>query len=142
LEGALEKKCFDEVMVQEIEPRLGLEKPVILYDYPASMAALSRLKPTNPRLAERFEIYAGRLELANGFSELNNAAEQRARFERDRQERQKIQKPVYPMPERFIKALELLPDSAGIAMGLDRLVMLFADRSEIDQVVTFTPEEL
>jgi len=82
------------------------------------------------------------LELANGFSELNNAAEQRARFERDRQERQKIQKPVYPMPERFIKALELLPDSAGIAMGLDRLVMLFADRSEIDQVVTFTPEEL
>jgi lysyl-tRNA synthetase class 2 len=142
MNAALEKGLFEELMVREIEPHLGIFRPTVLYDYPAPLAALARLRPDNSDLAERFEIYMGGVELANGFTELTDAQEQRERFERDRQERQRMGKAVYPMPEKFLNALENMPDAAGIALGLDRLVMIFADTSKIDDVVCFTPEEL
>jgi len=142
LESAITKGCFSEVMVREIEPSLRQTGPTFLYDYPASFAALARLKPDEPEFAERFEIYMGGLELANGFSELIDAEEQRARFEMDQRHRHDLGKKGYPMPERFLKSLEHMPDAAGIALGIDRLTMIFADRPMIDDVVAFTPEEV
>jgi len=142
LERALEEGCFDQIMVEEIEPNLGMTRPTFLYDYPAAMAALARLKPGNRALAERFEIYIAGLELANGFSELNDPVEQRARFEGDLQIRGAEGKETYPMPERFLKSLEHMPDAAGIALGVDRLAMLFTGALKIDDVVPFTPEEV
>jgi len=142
LEEAMERRCFDDVMVREIEPNLISMGPVFLYDYPAPFAALARLKPDDPEFAERFEIYIGGLELANGFSELTDSKEQRARFERDHKQRHDGGKETYPMPESFLNCLEYMPDAAGVAVGVDRLAMIFADKSKIDEVVTFTPEEL
>ena len=142
LERALEEGCFDPVMVEEIEPNLGTISPTFLYDYPASMAALARLKPGNMALAERFEIYIAGLELANGFSELNDPVEQRARFVRDLQIRDDEGKETCPMPERFLRSLEHMPDAAGIALGVDRLAMFFSGALKIDEVVPFTPEEV
>jgi len=141
-ETAISRGIFDKIMVEKIEPNLGVTRPTILYDYPAPLAALARLKPGNKMVAERFEIYFAGLELANGFSELSDAREQRTRFERDRKQRSDLDKKVYPMPEKFLKALEKMPRAAGIALGVDRLAMIFADRSRIDDVVTFTPEEV
>jgi len=141
-ELALNRGCFDEVMVNEIEPHLGINTPTFLYDYPAPLAALARLRPDHQGLAERFEIYVGGVELANGFSELTDAQEQRARFERDQQQRRNLGKQVYPMAERFLKSLGHLPEAAGIALGVDRLAMIFADRPKVDDVVAFTPEEV
>ena len=129
-------------MVRDIEPRLGLDRPAFLYDYPAPLGALARLKSENPDYAERFEIYMGGLELANGFSELTDAAEQRDRFERDRQKRKSMGKEIYPMPEKFLRSLKRMPAAAGIAMGVDRLAMIFSENVKIDNVVSFTPEEL
>jgi lysyl-tRNA synthetase class 2 len=142
METALETGCFDEVMVNEIEPHLGVTKPVFLYDYPASLAALARLRRDNREIAERFEIYAAGLELANGFSELADAREQRARFERDCQQRRLSGKPVYQIPKKFLESLDYMPQAAGIALGIDRLAMILTDRTKIDDVVAFTPEEV
>jgi lysyl-tRNA synthetase class 2 len=142
LDQALETDSFDQTMVTEIEPHLGITTPTFLLDYPASLAALARLKPTSPSVAERFEIYVGGMELANGFSELNDAHEQRLRFEKELQQREFAGKCVSPMPERFLSALTRMPEAAGIALGLDRLVMIFADAGSIDEVVAFTPEEV
>jgi lysyl-tRNA synthetase class 2 len=142
VERALALKRFDEVMVQEIEPYLGTPKPTFLYDYPAELAALARLKKNDPGLAERFEIYMGGLELANAFSELTDVSEQKARFERERLKRERLGKTVYPLPERFLEALAHMPDSVGIAFGLDRLAMVFTDAEKIDEVISFSPEEL
>ena len=141
-ELALNRGCFDEVMVNEIEPHLGINTPTFLYDYPAPLAALARLRPDHQGLAERFEIYVGGVELANGFSELTDEQEQRARFEREQQLRRNLGKQVYPMAERFLKSLGHLPEAAGIALGVDRLAMIFADRAKVDDVVAFTPEEV
>ncbi|MCJ7810348.1 MAG: EF-P lysine aminoacylase EpmA [Desulfobulbaceae bacterium] len=142
LKEALEKDLFEEVMVEEIEPHLGWGKPTFLFDYPASMAALARLRKDNRAVAERFEIYVGGLELANGFSELNDAEEQRTRFEEERRKRAASQRPVYPVPEKFLDALPSMPDAAGIALGIDRLAMILTDATSIDQVVAFVPETL
>jgi len=142
LENALENACFDETMVREIEPHLDTKGPTFLYDYPAEFAALARLRPDYPEFAERFEIYIGGLELANGFSELTDSGEQRDRFEKERQKRRNLGKECYPMPENFLKALVHMPEAAGVAIGVDRLAMIFADRPTIDDVVTFIPEEL
>jgi len=141
LQTAIEKACFDEIMVNEIEPHLGLNRPVFLYDFPASMASLARLKPDNPEIAERFEIYLAGLELANAFSELTDPQEQRARFEKDHRHRQNSGKQVYPMAEMFLKSLAHMPEAAGIALGVDRLAMIFTNSLKIDDVVSFTPEE-
>jgi lysyl-tRNA synthetase class 2 len=139
---ALKENRFDEVMGLDIEPQLGIDKPVFLYDYPAACGALARLKPEDRRLAERFELYIGGLELCNAFTELNDGNEQRARFDAERELRRQAGLTVYPMPESFLEALKDMPDAAGNALGIDRLVMLFADTTEIDDVVAFTPEEL
>jgi lysyl-tRNA synthetase class 2 len=139
---ALEKDLFDEIMVQDIEPKLGLSKPTFIYDYPAPRGALARLKQEDPTVAERFELYMGGLELANGFSELVDSEEQRKRFLVENENRQACGKPIYSIPDRFLAELEDMPPSAGIALGVDRLVMVFWDAKTIDEVVAFTPEEL
>ncbi len=139
---ALAKNCFEEVMVNEIEPHLGAARPLFLYDYPAELGALARIKPENPMVAERFELYVAGLELCNGFSELTDPVEQRKRFEAEQKIRKSYHKPVYPMPQNFLTALNDMPASAGNALGIDRLVMLLADTTEIDDVVAFVPEEL
>ncbi len=142
LDEAMERGCFDACMLEEIEPHLGIGKPTFLYDYPASMAALSRLKPSDRSVAERFELYMGGVELANAFSELTDAVEQRKRFQHERAERKKLGKEAYPVPEKFLEALGLMPEAGGIALGIDRLAMIFSDSRTIDEVVAFTPEEL
>lgn len=142
MENALEEDCFEEILVNEIEPNLGSPAPLFLYDYPASHGALARLKHQDESLAERFELYMAGIELCNGFSELNDPAEQRARFEKEQQLRKSLGHPVYPMPLKFLAALKDMPDACGNALGIDRLAMLFCNSAEIDDVVAFTPEEL
>jgi lysyl-tRNA synthetase class 2 len=139
---ALEQNLFDEMVVQDIEPRLGLIKPTFIYDYPAERGALARIKQEDPTVAERFELYIGGLELANGFSELVDSEEQRRRFHMENENRHSFGKPIYSMPDKFLAELDHMPPSAGIALGVDRLVMVFLDIKTIDEVVAFTPEEL
>jgi lysyl-tRNA synthetase class 2 len=142
MDTAMATDCFDEVMALEIEPNLGDPVPVFLYDYPARYGALARLKSQEPFWAERFELYIAGIELCNGFSELTDAVDQRMRFEKELRLRQSLNKSPRPMPEKFLQALPDMPDAAGNALGIDRLVMLFADTDNIDDVVAFTPEEL
>ncbi len=139
---ALENELFDQTLALEIEPFLGVSTPVFLYDYPAQKGAFARLKPDDPRFAERFELYIGGMEICNAFSELTDPAEQRSRFEQEQFQRRQMGKDVYPMPERFLSALPQMPGASGNALGIDRLVMLFADTDCIDEVTAFVPEEL
>jgi lysyl-tRNA synthetase class 2 len=139
---AMERNRFDDIMVEKIEPNLGHTRPLFLYDYPAARGALARLRPGDCRYAERFELYIGGLEICNAFSELTDPSEQRERFERERNQRLAAGKPLYPMPEKFLRALKDMPAAAGNALGIDRLVMLFSDSTQIDEVVAFTPEEI
>jgi lysyl-tRNA synthetase class 2 len=127
---------YFRIFLEHIEPHLGIGAPTILYDYPVSMAALSRRKPDDPRLAERFELYVCGLEVANAFSELTDPAEQRARFVADQARKQSLYGETYPIDEDFLAALEHgLPDCAGIALGFDRLVMLCTGASDIEEVL-------
>lgn len=142
MDQALAAGRFDEIMGLEIEPHLGLDRPVFLHDYPAACGALARPKPGHPDLVERFELYIAGLEICNAFSELTDVAEQRRRFEADTAERRQSGKTVYPAADPFLAALAHLPPTAGNALGLDRLVMLLADAATIDEVVAFTPEGL
>ena len=142
LEEALVQKKFDEIMVEYVEPHLGIDRPTFIYDYPAKFAALAKIKMNDPTVAERFELYIGGLELANGFSELTDASEQRQRFEEASESRIRKNWAPYTIPEKFLQALQTMPQSAGIALGIDRLVMLLADTDKIDDVVAFTPEML
>jgi elongation factor P--(R)-beta-lysine ligase len=139
---ALGQDSFDERMVEDIEPHLGLTRPTLMYDYPSQRASLARRRDDEPALAERFELYIGGLELANGCSELTDPKEQRDRFQIENRNRCARGKPVSPMPERFLSELDAMPPSAGIALGIDRLVMIFLDAATIDDVVAFAPEEL
>jgi lysyl-tRNA synthetase class 2 len=139
---ALEQNSFDEMLCCSIEPQLGMNKPVILYDYPVTMGALARSKRDNPSLAERFEIYIAGLELANGFSELTDEAEQRQRFATELQMIKKQGRPVPELPGKFLAALARMPEAAGIALGVDRLAMVLLDKETIDGVVSFIPEDL
>ena len=139
---ALAQGRFDEIMGLEIEPHLGCGRPVFLTDYPASCAALARLRPDDPTVAERFELYIAGIELCNGFSELADPDEQRRRFAAEAEARRRAGKSVYPPAEPFLDDLAHMPPAAGNALGLDRLVMLFADAGAIDEVVAFTPEML
>lgn len=139
----IKKGLYEEILTSEVEPALaGFGAPVILMDYPAELAALARTKPGNRELAERFELYVGGLELANGFSELNDPLEQRRRFEEANRARGCAGQPELPLPEPFLDTLATMPSSAGIALGVDRLVMLTAGVESIDEIVAFTPEEL
>ncbi len=139
---ALDRGCFDEIMGLDIEPQLGMERPLFLCDYPAHCGALARIKPADTSVAERFELYIAGMELCNGFSELTDPREQRARFDADNRARQAMSKTVYPIAEPFLKDLESMPPAAGNALGLDRLVMLLTGAASIDEVVAFVPEEL
>jgi lysyl-tRNA synthetase class 2 len=126
---------FSRVLVERIEPKLGIGRPTILDQYPAGQAALARTSPVDPRVAERFELYVGGVELANGFAELTDAAEQRRRLECEMAEKERRYGERYPLDEDFLAALAHMPDACGIALGLDRLVMLATGAGRIDQVL-------
>lgn len=126
---------FFRVSLDRIEPHLGMDVPTFLADYPVSMAALARPKPDDPRVAERFELYGCGVELANAFGELTDPVLQRSRFEADMAEKERLYGERYPIDEEFLAALPLMPDSAGIALGFDRLAMIVAGADKIDDVL-------
>ena len=129
---------FSRVISERIEPNLGNKVPVFLVDYPLPEAALARRSVEDPRLAERFELYIAGIELANGFSELTDASEQRLRFEASMRERQSIYGDNYPIDEDFLAALKQMPEAAGVALGFDRLAMLFAGANSLEEII-WTP---
>ena len=129
--------AYFRLMLAEVEPRLGAARPTFLTDWPASMAALARIKPGDPRWAERFELYAGGLELANGFTELTDATEQRARLLEEQAQRRRLGRPVLPLDEPFLAALPRMPDAGGVAVGFDRLLMLLTGAGSIGEVLLF-----
>lgn len=135
---------FFRLLVDVVEPALAkLDYGVFLTEYPASQASLARKKPSDPRVAERFELYVAGVELCNGFGELTDAVEQRARFARDQEERARRGKPVYPLDERFLEALARgMPESGGNAIGLDRLIALTTGSIAIRDVLAFADDEL
>jgi elongation factor P--(R)-beta-lysine ligase len=130
---------FSKVLVEHVEPKLGQGRLTVLYEYPAPEAALARTTRHDPRVAERFEVYACGVELANGFGELTDANEQRRRFMADMDEKQRRYGERYPLDEDFLEAVAAMPDAAGVALGFDRLVMLAAGATRIDQVVWTPP---
>lgn len=135
--AAWDEDRFNLDLVEKVEPAMPRDVPVVLTDYPAPAAALARRKPDHPRVAERWELYIAGLELANAYSELTDAAEQRARFEETAKQRRARGKEVYPIDEEFLSALSQMPPSGGIALGFDRLAMLFADAATLDGVMAF-----
>ena len=129
---------FSKILVARVEPRLGLERPTFLTEYPRCEAALARACGHDPRLAERFELYACGVELANGFGELTDPGEQRARFEAEMDEKQRVYGERYPIDEDFLAALAHMPEASGVALGFDRLAMLAAGARCLDDVL-WTP---
>jgi lysyl-tRNA synthetase class 2 len=130
---------LDLLMSHLIEPQLGRDRPLFVYDYPETHAALARVRSGNPPVADRFELYVDGVELANGFHELADAGEQRSRFERDRARRRAAALPDIAPDEHLLAALAHgLPDCAGVALGIDRLVMLVVGAASLDEVVAFT----
>jgi lysyl-tRNA synthetase class 2 len=129
---------FSRIMVEKVEPNLGQGRATILCEYPVSEAALARPKPGDPRVAERFELYACGVDLANCFGELTDPVEQRARFEIEMAEKARLYGERYPIDEDFLAALAIMPPASGGAMGFDRLVMLAAGAQRIEQVL-WTP---
>ncbi|WP_315755551.1 MULTISPECIES: EF-P lysine aminoacylase EpmA [unclassified Bradyrhizobium] len=129
---------FSKVLVEHVEPHLGQGRLTVLYEYPAPEAALARVA-ADPRVAERFEVYACGVELANGFGELTDAAEQRRRFEQEMAEKERRYGERYPLDEDFLAAVAAMPQASGVALGFDRLVMLAAGATRIDQVVWTPP---
>jgi len=128
----------DLLLTHVVEPTLGRGQLTFLYDYPASQAALARIRPDHPPVAERFELYMEGIEIANGFHELTDAAEQRARFERDNTRRRERGAAALPMDERLLAALAHgLPECSGVALGFDRLVMCAAGAQSIGEVLAF-----
>lgn len=136
---ALSKNLFDEMMVAYIEPELGTSCPLFLYDYPVQCGSLARRKKGEPTVVERFEMYINGLELANGFSELTDVEEQRLRFDQEITQIKVMHGRDVQMPERFLDDLLLIDSAAGIALGVDRLLMLIMSRESIDEVVPFSP---
>ena len=138
---------FYKIFLTEVEPKLGWNadrteiQPTFLTYYPVSMAALARRDPRDPHYALRSELYAGDLELANGFAELSDPTEQRARFLEERMERQKLNKKTWALDERFLSSLPDMGDAAGIAFGVDRLVMLLTGTKSITEILPFSARE-
>ena len=126
---------FSRVLVERVDPHLGVGRATILYEYPLPLAALARAKPGSDKVAERFELYACGVELANAFGELRDIAEQRTRFEAAMTEKEKLYNERYPIDEDFLAALAGMPPASGIALGFDRLVMLATGAQRIDQVI-------
>ncbi len=129
---------FSKILTLRVEPRLGADRPCILYEYPLCEAALARVSPRDARVAERFELYACGVELANGFGELTDPVQQRARFEAAMARKEKIYGQRYPLDEDFLAALAHMPPASGVALGFDRLVMLATRAPNIDAVL-WTP---
>jgi lysyl-tRNA synthetase class 2 len=129
---------FSRILVERVEPHLGNNRATVLCEYPSVMSALARPKPDDPQFAERFELYICGVELANGFSELTDAAEQRRRLAAEMAEKERIHHERYPIDDDFIAALRSMPPSCGVALGFDRLVMLATGATRIDQVM-WTP---
>jgi lysyl-tRNA synthetase class 2 len=125
---------FSRILSEEVEPNLGNGAITVLYEYPSVEAALARTSARDPRVAERFELYACGVELANGFGELTDAQEQRQRFEADMDVKERIYGERYPIDEELLEALSMMPPASGVALGLDRLIMLAAGATRIEQV--------
>ncbi len=130
---------FSKVLVEHVEPHLGQGRLTVLFEYPAPEAALARAKAADPRVAERFEVYACGVELANGFGELTDAAEQRRRFASAMDEKARRYGERYPLDEEFLDAVAAMPEASGVALGFDRLVMLASGALRVDQVVWTPP---
>jgi len=130
---------FSKVLVEHVEPNLGQGRLTVLFEYPAPEAALARTKSADPRVAERFEVYACGVELANGFGELTDASEQRRRFAADMDEKERRYGERYPLDEDFLAAVATMPPASGVALGFDRLVMLASGALRVDQVVWTPP---
>ena len=141
LQQSLADNSFDEILVEYVEPHLGLKSPVFLMDYPLELGSLARAKSDNPHVVERFELYLGGVELANGFTELTDEGEQRSRFYQELKEIENSWGPDLVMPERFLFDLVRLQGAAGIALGVDRLLMLALGIDDINDVVTFSPAD-
>ncbi len=139
MDKAVTENCFDEIMVSFIEPHLGLAQPTFIYDYPVSGSALAKEKKDDLGLAERFELYVGGKEIANACTELTDPQEHHRRFENVNKYRYSKGKSIYPISERFLQDMTSMPQAAGIALGVDRLAMIFCDSSAIDDVVSFAP---
>ena len=129
---------FSRVLAEKVDPHLGVGRATLLYEYPLPLAALARAKPGSDKVAERFELYACGVELANAFGELTDTTEQRARFKAAMDEKGRIHGERYPVDEDFLAALAQMPQASGIALGFDRLVMLAAGAERIEQVI-WTP---
>lgn len=137
------EEAFHQILLNEIEPNLGTNRPTFLYDYPISQAALSRKKQNDPRFAERFELFLAGLEIGNAFSELTNWQEQEARMQKDLQERRIFGKENFQIDDQFIEALKQgMPETGGIAVGVDRLVMLFTNAKSIRDTLFFPVEDV
>jgi lysyl-tRNA synthetase class 2 len=136
-DGASWDEVFTQVLLEKVEPCLGIEMPTYLCEYPASQAALAKLKASDPRVAERFELYAAGLELANGFSELCDSREQRARLEQEQKLRASLGREVFPLDEAFLAALDRIGEAGGVAVGFDRLLMLLTGAKTIGDVLLF-----
>jgi lysyl-tRNA synthetase class 2 len=134
--------AFFQMWLDRVEPRLDAGPPTFVFDWPLPLGALARRKAEDPRVCERFELYAGGLELVNAFGELVDPGEQRARFEAELAERARRGKAVYPIDERLLDALGQMPPTCGAAMGFDRLVMLVLGTGELRDVVAFADDEV
>ncbi len=132
---------FDEDMVDKIIPAFPLDHPTVILDYPRECASLARMKPGSPPVAERVEVFFGPLEIANGFSELTDASEQEKRFRLEIEEMKKTGTPAV-LPLKFLESVKGLPESSGIALGIDRLAMLLSDSTSIDDVIAFPADRL
>lgn len=132
---------FDEILVTQIEPNLGRERPVFLYDYPVELGSLARRSPQDPTVAERFELYIAGVEIANGFSELVDPEEQRERFVKELDKRQSLGKHE-ALPEKFLAELHLIGEAAGIALGIDRLCMMLMGCPDVRSAAPFFFEDL
>jgi lysyl-tRNA synthetase class 2 len=133
---------FFQIWLDRVEPRLAARGPSFVFDWPAPLGALARHHPDDRRFVERFELYAGGLELANAFGELTDPVEQRARFEAESAQRRARGKPVYPLDEALLAALAEMPPTAGVALGFDRLMMLVANAGSIREVLAFADDEI
>jgi lysyl-tRNA synthetase class 2 len=133
----LDAERFDVDLVEKVVPSFASNRPAVLLDYPVTMASLARVRPGKHPVAERAEVFIGGLEIANAYSELNDAAEQERRFKQEIEALKREGKRSVVMPQRFLESLSSLPECGGIALGIDRLVMLFCDAASIDEVIAF-----
>ena len=136
-DGIVRDDWLDLLITHKLQPAFPIDRITVIHDYPASQCALARIRPGEPPLAERFELYLGRYELANGYHELKDAAEQRGRFERDNAVRRKRGLREIPLDENLLAVLDAMPDCAGVALGIERLLMCLAGTDAIAGVLAF-----